>query len=265
MASRSDAVAAFALRMSALVSQEAVGGSCGGDIPGAPPHVGSAYRLGPSLAVEPGRGPGRAGPESSPRSHTFQLEGSLTIGWAKWRHMHAESMQPEDIRAELARHHGVAYGWALSCCEWERVTAEDVLHTSYLKVLEGRARFGGRSSFKTWLFAVIRRTAGEYRRRHLARRILPLPRANGRPETVAPGGVEDALVRSETATRLRAALRALPRRQRELMLLVFYQELTVAESASVLGISVGTARTHYQRGKQRLRKLLAGEEHDGAR
>ena len=49
------------------------------------------------------------------------------------------------------------------------------------------------------------------------------------------------------------------------MVLVFYQELSVAEAASVLGISVGTARTHYQRGKQRLRELLAGEERDDAR
>jgi RNA polymerase sigma-70 factor (ECF subfamily) len=40
---------------------------------------------------------------------------------------------------------------------------------------------------------------------------------------------------------------------------VFYQNLTIQEAADVLGMTVGTARTHYERGKSRLRDLL-GEE-----
>jgi len=43
-----------------------------------------------------------------------------------------------------------------------------------------------------------------------------------------------------------------------MMHLVFYQELSVQEAADVLGMPVGTARTHYERGKARLRSLLAG-------
>jgi len=40
--------------------------------------------------------------------------------------------------------------------------AADVLQIAYLKVLNGKAAFDARSSFKTWLFAVIRRTAADY-------------------------------------------------------------------------------------------------------
>jgi RNA polymerase sigma-70 factor (ECF subfamily) len=54
-------------------------------------------------------------------------------------------------------------------------------------------------------------------------------------------------------------LSRLSRRQRELLHLVFYQELTVEQAAEVLRIPVGTARTHYERGKSRLRGLLAEE------
>jgi len=58
---------------------------------------------------------------------------------------------------------------------------------------------------------------------------------------------------------VRKVLTRLSSRQRELLHLVFYQDLTIEQAAEVLHIPVGTARTHYQRGKARLRDLLAEE------
>ena len=46
--------------------------------------------------------------------------------------------------------------------------------------------------------------------------------------------------------------------------LVFYQELTIQEAAEVLALPVGTARTHYERGKARLRQMLL-ESREGDR
>jgi DNA-directed RNA polymerase specialized sigma24 family protein len=48
-------------------------------------------------------------------------------------------------------------------------------------------------------------------------------------------------------------------RQREVLHLVFYQDLTIAAAAGVLNISIGSARVHYERGKAQLRRLLGDE------
>lgn len=173
-------------------------------------------------------------------------------------------MTRDELEAELEREHPDAFAWALRCAGGGREEAEDALHTAYERILDGRAEFAGRSSFRTWLFGVIRRTALEERRRGWLR-LDRLRRWFGRGAVAAPDRAErcDAageLVRRETAHRLGDAIARLSERQRQMMHLVFYQDLSVQEAADVLGVPVGTARTHYERGKARLRALLAGED-----
>ena len=73
-------------------------------------------------------------------------------------------MKQAELRSQLEQHHPAAYGWALHCCGRNADEAEDVLQTAYLKILGGKARFNDNSSFRTWLFGVIRNTAAEQRR-----------------------------------------------------------------------------------------------------
>ena len=162
-------------------------------------------------------------------------------------------MEPFETREELARHHLAAFGWAMACCQRDVSLAEATLQTTYVKILDGTARFAGRSAFRTWLFGVIRRTAFEERRRAMIQRLLlvrlPAPRGEATPEEIT--------ARSEMRDRLLDALRRVSRRQREVLELVFYHDMTLDEAAAVLGLSPGSARTHYARGKERLRVLLS--------
>ena len=169
-------------------------------------------------------------------------------------------MSPADLTAELEHLHAAAFGWALSCCGWDRTSAEDVLQASYLKLLDGRARFDERSSFRTFVFGVIARTAREARRRSALRRWLPLASLVLGPEAV-DGRPDPAttFARADETARLVRALGRLSARQRQVLHLVFYEDLTIAEAAAVAGVSVGTARTHYERAKAALKKLLENE------
>ena len=162
---------------------------------------------------------------------------------------------PADLRAALERHHAESLGWAMACCAFDRAEAGDVLQDAYLKVLDGRAVFRGESSFRTWLFGVVRRTAGEHRR-NVFRRLAAIWRVEPR-DIVADSTDPDAAIDGKAlADRLRAALGRLPARQREILHLVFREDMTVEGAAGVMGVSVGSARTHYARGKGRLRALL---------
>ena len=168
-------------------------------------------------------------------------------------------MAARNVKRSLEELHPASYAWAVTCCHGDHAEAEEVLQTAYLKVLEERARFGGRSSFKTWFFSVVRRTALErWRRRRLRRgRLLDWVRRD--PPV---GGERDPHVdaaRSERSARIRRAVDGLSRRQRQVLELVFYQDLTLAEAARVLGTSLGSTRVHYARGKKRLSAAMRTE------
>lgn len=162
-------------------------------------------------------------------------------------------MQTTDLKAELEKLHEASFGWALSCCQQNRADAEEVLQTVYLKIIQGKAVYRGECKLQTWLFAVIRNTAISERRKHLLRALTTIVT---RPEPALDSSTEIEFERSEMQQRFQQALAHLPARQRETLHLVFYQDLSLSEAAAVMGISVGSARRHYERGKNRLREVL---------
>jgi len=172
-------------------------------------------------------------------------------------------MDIAELRAELEQHHTACFGWAMSCCRRDPGEAEEVLQTVYLKILEGKARFRGEASLKTWLFAVIRKTAATEDRRNLLRRFRSAVSSEEVSVAEPVGGAVDAAFdRSEEQMRFRTALQRLPARQREALHLVFYEDLSLREAADVMGVSIGSTRQHYERGKKRLREVLERTESD---
>ena len=166
-------------------------------------------------------------------------------------------MDTSELRAQLELYHLESYGWALSCCLRNPADAESVLQTVYVKVLEGKARFDGKAAFKTWLFSVIRKTAADHRRRRMLHRFRLTRYEESSARVVREESLETAVYQSEIQKLFRRALARLPARQRETLQLVFYHDLGLAEAAAVMGVSIGSARTHYERGKKRLRQLMA--------
>jgi RNA polymerase sigma factor (sigma-70 family) len=165
-------------------------------------------------------------------------------------------MEDAELRALLETHHRESYGWAMACCWRNPADAESVLQTVYLKVLQGKARFDGKAMFKTWLFSVIRKTAADYRRRNVPGWLRLAKYKEGGNQVAQAESADERVYRSELQSLFQRTIAALPRRQREVLQLVFYHDLSLAEAASVMKVSTGSARTHYERGKKQLRRLI---------
>lgn len=158
------------------------------------------------------------------------------------------------MRDELGQIHSASFGWALRCCDQHHDRASDVLQTAYLRVLSGAARFEGRASVRTWFFGVIRVVSLEQRRK----RLRPSASVHGIEELQRKTPPHARAVHEYDEARLLAeALTKLSDRQREVLHLVFYEEMTLKDAAEVIGIGLGAASTHYDRGKKALLALLA--------
>jgi len=154
--------------------------------------------------------------------------------------------------------HVELYGWSLSRCGYERTAAEDLMQQAYIEILSGRARFDNRSSLKTFMFGVVQMLAKtRFRRLKSMLRLVDAVTVNSAQAMTAPLSIDND--RSATVWR---AVRALPARQRDITELVFCREMTIEDASSVMGISTGTGRVHYDRAKKTLARTLSGLQAD---
>ncbi|MDF2158854.1 RNA polymerase sigma factor [Algoriphagus sp. CAU 1675] len=153
-------------------------------------------------------------------------------------------MKRNELEHILKEYHRDAYLWARQCCGFDEDLAKDVLQICYLKILEGKARLQEIEKSKSWLFSVIRFTAIDELRKN--NKNQPLLEEFDRQETYE----------ELDSTDYQEIISQLPIRQREVILMVFYHQMTLEQCANILEVSIGTARTHYDRGKKKLRELI---------
>ncbi|MDH3805318.1 MAG: hypothetical protein OEU90_07585, partial [Gammaproteobacteria bacterium] len=111
---------------------------------------------------------------------------------------------PHVSRSALEAIHSQVYGWALSRCDFDHATAEDLMQQAYVELLSGSARFDNKSTLKTFLFSVVQNLARSRFRRISSRlRLVKQYQQESVTDAIEPG-VDDAVWR---------AVRALPARQ----------------------------------------------------
>ena len=131
-------------------------------------------------------------------------------------------------------------------------TAEDLLQTALTKTYLAWRRLGEIEAVEPYARRVLVNTATSWWRRrwHGERPTETLP------ERPAPDQIEEHLERDA----LWRHVQALPARQRAVLVLRFYEDLSEAQTAALLGISVGTVKSQTSRALGTLRRRLDGDE-----
>jgi RNA polymerase sigma-70 factor (sigma-E family) len=139
----------------------------------------------------------------------------------------------------------------LLCGDWD--LAEDLTQTTFIKLYRVWGRVGRREVLDKYTRRVLVRAFLDERRRPW-RRERPTP-----PDTDFDRPARDPAIADQVA--LRAALGAVPPRQRATLVCRFWVDLSVEETAEMLGCSTGTVKSQTARGLAALRDVL-GPYHD---
>ncbi len=135
---------------------------------------------------------------------------------------------------------------------WDAGEAEDLVQDCLLKVARRWPRVRGMAQPRAYARRILVNLAldaagGRVRRRG---------ELEGAP-AVGDGATRDLLVEFETRDELLDALARLTPRQRVVLVLRYFNDLTEAQTAEVLGCSPGTVKSNASRGLARLREVLA--------
>lgn len=174
----------------------------------------------------------------------------------------------QELMAAVGRRDGRAFarlverhlGWSLGFAErmlGARHEAEDLVQTAFLRVWQGAARWEPKAKFSTWLYRVLHNLCMDQFRVRSAAGSEPLDEELA---DEAPGS-EERVSGMQREARVRAALAALPARQRAALVLCYYEERSQAEAAALLGVSEGALESLLSRGRATLRKWLQEELH----
>ena len=140
-------------------------------------------------------------------------------------------------------------------------TAKDLVHEAFLRLWRQRSQvqLGGPTA-RSYLYTIVRYQAlDQLRHRRVEERwrreyVAPLVTDQGAALATDP---DQELTARETAAAIQQAVDALPRRQRQVILLRWQQQASYDEIAETLGISPKTVAIHIGKAIQRLREILA--------
>lgn len=161
-------------------------------------------------------------------------------------------------REDLARRYRqLAYLFAYQLLG-NREDARDVAQEAMLRFFKTLRRFDPAQAVQPWLFRIVRNCAIDLARRNRVRRAASLEGLAGVREPVAPPEVSpDAQVQRRCLReRIWTAVQGLSAKQREILVLRDYQDLSYAAIADVLGVPKGTVMSRLHAARQALRAAL---------
>ena len=130
--------------------------------------------------------------------------------------------------------------------------ADEAAQVAFLRAWRARERFRGDASIATWLVRIVINVAKSMGARRGVELVAEPPN-----DAVDPAdGMEQRLERRELRGRVRRAVEALPPRQRQVVVLKAFSELTYREVADLMELSEGAVKAHFHQAVANLRRRM---------
>ncbi|MBR3642774.1 MAG: sigma-70 family RNA polymerase sigma factor [Lachnospiraceae bacterium] len=132
--------------------------------------------------------------------------------------------------------------------------AQDLTSDVFVKVCAKLDTFdGNKASVSTWIYRIAQNTVIDYYRTRKVYAEVP-------EEIPYEGEIDDDLLNDEMLTELAEALKQLPERDRDLIILHYYRGMTLKEAAERIGMSYSNAKLVHNKSLVTLQRLLSKEE-----
>lgn len=139
-------------------------------------------------------------------------------------------------------------------------TAEDIFQDVFIKVNQKLSTFEGNSSIKTWIIRITINTCKDYLKSAWNRRVVPM--MEYQEDAIISESDYDEVEKQDTNNLVKQTVLSLPEKYRDVVLCVYFQEMTITEAAQTLGIAEGTAKSRLSRARLRLKEVLEGRISD---
>lgn len=137
--------------------------------------------------------------------------------------------------------------------------AEDVAQDSVIKLARSIEQYQGQAAFTSWLFRIVLSVAHDHLRKQSRHQRGTQPLSDAEQALTSPENHWNEESHSSETAALWTAVRALPPKQRDAMLLVYGQELSHAEAAIIMGCKEVTVSSHLHDGRKRLKRMMSDD------
>jgi RNA polymerase sigma-70 factor (sigma-E family) len=168
------------------------------------------------------------------------------------RHTEARGQEPDGLVVDLFRTEGARLVSLARFFVDDRTAAEDVVQESFIRLARAIGRIEDPAKAAAYLRSIVINLARDHNRRGLVSFRHRPPAQPDEPSA------EESAAANESRAEVIAALRKLPHRQRNCVVLRYYLDLSVDEIAETLGIGRNSVKTHLQRGLRTMKTALEG-------
>ncbi len=139
-------------------------------------------------------------------------------------------------------------------------TAEDIFQDVFIKVSQKLSSFEGNSSIKTWIIRITINTCKDYLKSAWNRRVVTM--MEYQEDAIVSESDYEEVEKQDRNQLIKNTVLSLPEKYRDVVLCVYFQDMTITEAASALGIAEGTAKSRLSRARLRLKEALEGRISD---